>query len=194
MAAVADACLRLLRAAGVEVAPGLSADELRAVEARFGFAFADDHRELLMAALPVGARWVDWRGGADDELAARLAAPLDGVLFDVELGGFWPGSWGPRPIGDAEALATARRRLADWPRLVPIYGHRYLAAAPSPAGAPVFSVVQTDVIIYGADLLDYLRREFAPHQRGEQPMPEQPVTVEVGPWSRLAMGDGDVEL
>ena len=34
-------------------------------------------------------------------------------------------------------------------------------AAPSPSGSPVFSVWQTDVIFYGANLLEYLANEMA---------------------------------
>jgi hypothetical protein len=37
-----------------------------------------------------------------------------------------------------------------------------MPAAPARTGAPVFSVWQADVIFYGDNLLDYLRREFAP--------------------------------
>ena len=87
---------------------------------------------------------------------------MEGVLFDVEQNGFWYDGWGRRPSPVADALAVARRRLADVPRLVPVYGHRYLAAGRGSAGHPVLSVQQTDIIVYGTDLADYLRREFDP--------------------------------
>jgi hypothetical protein len=44
--------------------------------------------------------------------------------------------------------------------LIPICSHRYIPAAPHEAGNPVFSVHQTDIIYYGADLMDYLQNEF----------------------------------
>jgi hypothetical protein len=48
-----------------------------------------------------------------------------------------------------------------WQRLIPIIGHRYLLAEPATAGYPVLSVYQSDIIVYGADLHDYLVFEFA---------------------------------
>jgi hypothetical protein len=37
---------------------------------------------------------------------------------------------------------------------VTLYSHRYLPAAPTPAGCPVVSVRQTDVIYYGRVLVE----------------------------------------
>ena len=57
-----------------------------------------------------------------------------------------------------EVIAGA---LAQAPALIPIYAHRALPNEPLQAGNPVFSVWQAvDTIVYGADLADYLRREF----------------------------------
>lgn len=154
----------LLRAAGARLAPGLSADELDAVEARFGFSFAPDHRTFLASALPLGddGRWPDWRGGNETALRDRLAWPVEGLLFDVEHNGLWMPGWPGRPARTDEALALAAEQLAGVPRLVPLYGHRYLPTVPHEAGNPVLSCYQSDIIYYGADLLDWLRREFTP--------------------------------
>ncbi|WP_318209169.1 hypothetical protein [Streptomyces sp. SJL17-1] len=151
----------LLRMLPAEIAPGLSASELDAVEARFGFGFSADHRVFLGAGLPLGSpRWPDWRHGDPDDLAERLARPVEGVLFDVEHNGFWHPSWSPRPSGNSEALKVARAESASVPPLVPVYSHRYLPGTPGEWGHPVLSVVQTDIIVYGNDLADYLRHEF----------------------------------
>ena len=142
------------------LAPGLTEEELAAVESRYGFRFAADHRALLAAALPVGRGFPDWRAGTDEALRHRLAGPVAGVLFDVEHNGFWYPGWGARPTDGAEALAVARRELAAAPPMVPVYSHRYLPGVGGPAGHPVLSIHQTDVIVYGTDLADYLRVEF----------------------------------
>ncbi|BCJ35987.1 hypothetical protein Athai_34900 [Actinocatenispora thailandica] len=142
------------------LAPGLTEAELAAVEARYGFRFAADHRALLGAALPVGRGFPDWRNGDPEELRDRLGWPVAGVLFDVEHGGFWYPGWGPRPVGTADALAVARGELRAAPPLVPIYSHRYLPGVGGPAGHPVLSMHQTDIVVYGADLARYLRAEF----------------------------------
>ncbi|MFF9199167.1 hypothetical protein ACF09L_28570 [Streptomyces sp. NPDC014779] len=144
-----------------EIGPGLSEAEFDAIEARFGFTFAADHRVFLAAGLPHGSsRWPDWRHGDPGELAERLARPVEGVLFDVEHNGFWHPLWPARPAETSEALHVATGELASVPRLVPVYGHRYLPGGAGEYGHPVLSVVQTDVIVYGNDLADYLRHEF----------------------------------
>jgi hypothetical protein len=43
---------------------------------------------------------------------------------------------------------------------VPVYAHRFLPAGRGTSGHPVLSVHQTDIIYYGADLADYIEREF----------------------------------
>ena len=146
--------------------PGLTEAEFARVEREFGFEFADDHRAFLATALPVdrdaGARhlWPDWRDGDPAALRTQLDGPVDGVLFDVEHNVFWCREWGERPADIQEALETARKELAKVPRLVPVYAHRFLPAGRGASGHPVLSIHQTDIIYYGADLADYIEREF----------------------------------
>ncbi|MGW8357535.1 hypothetical protein [Streptomyces wedmorensis] len=144
-----------------EIGPGLTERELDAVEERFGFTFSADHRVFLGAGLPRGSsRWPDWRDGAAEDLEGRLAWPVEGVLFDVEHNGFWHHAWPPRPAGTSEALRVARTELESVPQLVPVYGHRYLPGTAGEHGHPVLSVWQTDIILYGNDLADYVHHEF----------------------------------
>ena len=185
---LAAVCVAVLRAEGVRLAEGLSSEELAAIECRFDFAFSQDHAAFLKLAVPVGDGWADWRGPAE-ELRTHLAWPIDGLLFDVENNAFWARSWGPRPDVDAQAIHEARQHLLSWPKLVPLFSHRYTPAAPAPSGAPVFSVYQADVIYYGADLHDYLLREFG-SRRGAV----EGVTHPVEPWSSLAMGYDNNDL
>ncbi|SDS64440.1 hypothetical protein [Actinoplanes derwentensis] len=144
-----------------DVQPGLTESELDRVEQTFGFTFADDHRAFLHIALPVGDRkWPDWRAGDPADLRAKLDLPVDGVLFDVEHNRYWHPGWGSRPPTAAAAVESAREHLATVPVMVPVYGHRFLPAGRGTSGHPVLSIHQTDVIIYGTDLLDYLHQEF----------------------------------
>ncbi|GIG62941.1 hypothetical protein Lfu02_73130 [Longispora fulva] len=153
---------RQLAALGrVEIAPGLTDGEVARVERAFGFEFADDHRSFLQAGLPVGSRsWPDWRDGDAGDLRRRLDGPVDGVLFDVEHNGDWYPAWGPRPDDPRESLLIARRHLARVPRMVPVYSHRYLPAGRGQFRHPVLSMHQTDIIVYGLDLADYIGHEF----------------------------------
>lgn len=175
------AARRLWQSLPLPVGEGLTGNELLRVEREFGFRFNPDHRALLEAGMPRGGRWPDWRDGDRKALRAWLDEPAQGVLFDVEENGFWWPGWGERPRDSVQALARARAGLEAAPVLVPIYGHRFCPALPLP-GLPVFSVVQTDVAIYGQDLADYLVREFG--QDPEEPTAIGPV-LEVPFWSEL---------
>ena len=154
----------LLAASGrFHIEPGLAETELAGIESEFGFTFAPDHRDFLAAGLPTGSGWPDWRAPDRSTLRAALTAPVEGVLFDVAENDFWYEGWGP---ASGDRLATARAGLMIAPRMIPLYAHRYLPAGL--AGHPVLSIYQTDVLVYGADLTDWLHREFgigapAPH-------------------------------
>jgi hypothetical protein len=172
--------MRRLRARSVcAFEAGLTDAEFDRIEAQFGFRFADDHRAFLGTALPINvppeplppgtirthpAPWPNWRHGDHTELQERLDWPVLGVLFDVEHN-FWHHTWGPRPDDPATALDVARHHLAHVPRMVPVYGHRYLPAGPGMAGHPVLSMWQTDVIYYGLDVADYINTEFGDADR-----------------------------
>ena len=93
-----------------------------------------------------------------DEIIAWV---LHGIEFDIEHAKFWlEERWGLRPAALSEQLEIARRDFATWPKLLPIFGHRFLAAEPRRSGNPVFSIMQTDIIYYGANLAHYLMLEF----------------------------------
>ncbi len=154
---------------------GLSDTEIAHVEERFGFSFPPDLRELLQTALPIGDDFPNWRSGEEEMLRSWLRSPLDGVIFDVEHNGFWLPEWGPRPEILDEALRRAEEFVAAAPRLIPIYGHRMIAAEPHEAGNPVFSVHQTDIIYYGFALADYLRHEFDLPDREPWPGEVRPI-------------------
>jgi len=138
---------------------GLRDDEIARVESRFGFRFPPDLRAFLSAGLPRGPSFPDWRAGEPAVLADWLAQPADGVAFDVH-GGFWLPEWGLRPESPDDAERVVRALVADAPTLIPIYAHRMMPDEPHADGNPVFSVHQTDIIVYGSDLLRYLQADF----------------------------------
>jgi len=151
-----------LSAAGVEFALGLSEEELAAAEERFGVVFPRAWREFYRAGLPVSGRFPDWRDDSAENAAKirrLLEYPLHGVLFDVEKNGFWLPSWGEMPEEMDRRLAICRERMACAPRLIPVYGHRYVPMA-GMDDPPVLSVMQTDIIFYGDSLRNYLENDF----------------------------------
>ena len=112
--------------------------------------------------------------------------PLDSMLFDVEKADFWMPRWGERPDGMEERSEIVRRDYRDWPRLIPIFSHRYIAAEPCLPGNPVYSVYQTDIIIYGTGLADYLLAEFT----GCDGCPELHQVRPIEPWHTLLKMNG----
>jgi hypothetical protein len=71
--------------------------------------------------------------------------------------------------------------VARAPILIPVYSHRFIPAALSEAGNPVFSVYQTDIIHYGLDLPSYLHAEF--DACNPYPVPSEPKEIRF--WSEL---------
>lgn len=160
---------------GTRWSGGLSDGELGEIEARFDVHFPDDHRlflQVLHATEPPtrGARFVDGDRMATvdrpgfyhwqrDETAilASLAGVIEGLGFDVERNALWRDSWGARPGDAGGRRARVEALVAGAPRLLPIFGHRYvLADGPT----LVLSVHQSDIIVYGADLREYLVNEL----------------------------------
>lgn len=171
MTSIADAAVQILRQSGLYLGPGYTAKQLAAIEARYGFGFNRDHAAVLRQVTPEG--WTDWLGD-EQHVRKMLSWPVEGLLFDVEVNGVWFSEWGERPKATSQALELVRQRLARVPRLVPIYRHRYIPAAPEPTGAPVLSVYQTDIIYYGTDLADYCAHEFLGRAGGRDPVRRVP--------------------
>ncbi|WP_454812807.1 hypothetical protein [Paenarthrobacter nitroguajacolicus] len=181
MSSLVEEAIEVLYAAKIPLAPGLSPGQIEDVEEQFSFEFSPDHARFLGLAMPIGPSWIDWLGDPKG-IQKRLDWPRDGVLFDVRENAFWPEEWGDRPSDVEVAIQAAREQLRAVPVLIPIYSHRFMPAAPSPAGSPVFSVHQTDVIYYGSNLCAYFQNEF--FRTPDQKSPKH----RVGFWSELAEG------
>jgi len=189
------------------IGSGLTSAEFDGIERDYGVEFSDDHRAFLAAGLPVSLPrvseegvtyawerpWPDWRHGDPDDLRRRLDWPIDGVLHDVEHNALWHASWGERPTGVSRALAVAQANLARVPRLIPIYGHRYLPSGHGTFAHPVLSIWGADVIVYGADLHGYIQAEFRPSRSRRADLSADLATVPF--WRELellAVSEGGV--
>jgi len=155
-----DMILKRLRRSGCQLAPGLTDQEVDQIEARYGFRFPPDLRRFLQKALPVSDPWVNWRDESKESIRERLDRPADGICIDIEYNNIWKEDWGPRPEDLQEAFLVARQKIVEAPTLIPIYAHRYIPDEPHAEGNPVFSVIQTDIIYYGYDLLSYFISEM----------------------------------
>jgi hypothetical protein len=141
-------------------APGLSASELAAAQERAGVPFPPDLCELLTATLPTGEGFPDWRKRPKKSLEAFRQEIIEGIEFDAIHNAVWVASWGEPPTNRGDLRELIMEKVREAPALIPIWGHRAIPNEPLEAGNPVYSIVQTDIIVYGHDLADYLRREF----------------------------------
>jgi hypothetical protein len=184
---IAAECYRIGNARG-EFGPGMTVSEIDAAQYALGFSFAVDHRDLLLLGVPIASP--DWRDPTSAEVTNSLNEPSEGALFDVRINAMWLASWGPRPEDETGAEAVAAAKIAEWPRMVPFWGHRCIRAG-APTGEPVYSIVQTDCVFYGDNLADWARIEFGAagfRQPAERPWDS------LLPWSAFACGIDDREL
>ena len=148
-----------LKRRDVPIAEGLSDEEVEKIEATYGFAFPPDLKGILQEGVPVGRGFPNWRSSNVQHLRMRLNLPVLGLLHEVANSKFWWKPWGPRPVDIDLAIRTARNALRNFPLLIPMYGHCYIASSPNLAGNPVFFVYQKNVFYCGYDVADFFERE-----------------------------------
>lgn len=180
--------IRLLTNKGVHFDSGLTNYEVLQVETKFNFKFPPDLKLFLQTALPTSDRFVNWRLGLKskdetDKIIDRLGWPLEGMLFDLQSNEFWINSWGNKPDTYEEKERIAKEKYVTFPKLIPIYSHRYIPSQPSEEGNPVFSVHQMDIIFYGYDLATYFANEFSFKLPDEFKMLDKPKR-EIEFWSK----------
>lgn len=186
----ANHIIQILKNKGVHFERGLSDEEVLQVEAKFSFYFPPDLKLFLQTALPSSKRFVNWRRGLkskyeSNKIKSRINWPLEGMLFDIQHSSFWLERWGTEPDNYDDKIAIAKLHYETYPKLIPIYSHRYLPSQPNEAGNPVFSVYQMDIIYYGCDLATYLANEFLFTSTGHYELPEFPKKKIVF-WSEFA--------
>jgi hypothetical protein len=141
-------------------APGLSTGQIASIEGQLGFRLPDDFAYLFSNLQDPGGVFFPWLEFDKRKYDEKIEWVLHGVEFDIEKNNLWLDRWGSKPDELSAALNAARKDFETWPKLLPIYGHRFLAAEPCCEGNPVFSIMQTDIIYYGANLAHYLLNEF----------------------------------
>lgn len=182
----AKSLIGLLKSQGVKFEHGLTDNEISQVEQNFHIQFPPDLKLLLQTGLPIddyseeyykenaddlnfipsGYGFVNWRlslySKTESQIVQeRLDNVLIGILFDIENNDFWWHEWGDRPNDLQECLNIAKKYYQKYPKMIPIYLHRYTPSSPNQSDNPVFSIHQTDIIYYDNDLASYLAHEFS---------------------------------
>jgi hypothetical protein len=155
---------------GTRWSGGLSEADVEEIEQRLAIRFPPDYR-LFLRRLHCPDRPMV-RAGYDDDGRMKLEPwwgitnwrmeqnpicsmydwVVDGFVFDVEKGGLWRPEWGTRPEDENARRKRVVDAIAAAPRLIPIGEHTCLVAEPCRAGNPVLSIIQSDIVAYGADL------------------------------------------
>jgi len=152
---------------------GLTDSEIVAAEERFGLIFPPDYR-LFLSVLhtpdpemvgarfvstlvpAVGRRFPDWTG--DPESIETLKdRPVEGLLCSVEHSKGWHPKWGPMPLDRLHRERLVRDLAAAGARLIPVWGHHFLAGPAHRIGNPVLSFSGSDVILFAPDLRSELQ-------------------------------------
>ncbi|CAN7095975.1 uncharacterized protein LOC103842456 [Brassica rapa] len=144
---------------GLDVSPGLTNQEISAVESSIGISFPLDLRSILQTGLPVGTKFPNWRSGSTrNNLLLLFNLPLLHVSKLVVRNGFWVDSWGTRPGSDAEALSLVKKFVEFAPVLVPVYENFYVpSTTPNLAGNPVFRIDGDGVTVLSCDVAGFLQ-------------------------------------
>lgn len=178
-----------LQEQGIQFVEGLTHEEVLQVQQRYNFQFPPDLKAFLQTAIPVSPKFYDWRAALTakeeiDWVNRMLHWPLEGLLYDVEHNNFWHHTWGTKPASLDEKKKIATEYYLTYPRLIPVFSHRYMPATPAIEGNPVFSVYQTDIIYYGNNLPMYLAGEFFITLSDSFTLVDEPVnTIEF--WSEI---------
>ena len=151
--------------ANVLLDEGPTPSEIRQIERRLRFEFNTDHRRLLETVQPAGTGWLHCKKDSVEHIRVALDWPLEGLLFDAENNDFWPDGWCPKLASTSDQSRIATEHIETWPTLIPLTGIGTCQRRQRLPGAPVFSGYQSDVIVYGRDLLEYLQHELRPAQR-----------------------------
>lgn len=131
-------------------------DAANAATAVLARAHWDEHQEMVLRERPSFHNW----STDDDAIVGAYEWLSDGLVFDVEQNDLWQRDWGRKPASRKGRRARIRELVAGAPKLVPVIGHRYLLAEPLAVGNPVFSVYQSDIIVYETDLRTFLIRWY----------------------------------
>lgn len=157
--------IRGLEQNGILFEKGLTTEEFLEIEYKFSINFPYELKRFLQQVLPKSLGFVNWRDGLifDDvanSILQRINAPLEGILYEVKRDLFWYEEWGNKPNDIELKLSVASEHLSSYPKLLPIYSHRYIPNVTCTNNLPVFSVYGSDIIYYSNNLADYFAREF----------------------------------
>lgn len=160
--------IKLLKLQGVEFETGLTIEEITKIEDVYKIKFPKSLKEFLMMALPISTGFCNWRNLEQDnvmfikKIINRPTEDVDELAEEV----YWCDDWGEEPTNEIDIALIVRERLKSAPKLIPVYGHRYIPMTPED-NPPIISIHDIDIIYYGQNLEDYFKVEFGGKEQGK---------------------------
>ena len=149
---------------------GMSLTEIEETEKLYDISFPVELKCLYSVGLPVSKSFYNWRNTSKENVQRIkdiLNMPIRGLISDLEINNFWCDDWGEKPTDIRDAKSILLERYNKAPHMLPIYAHRYMPFIPNETDIPVFSIMQSDIIYYGVNLISYLEIEFGFRQYNE---------------------------
>jgi hypothetical protein len=162
---------------------GLEEEEIDVIEQKYQIKFTPEHRAFLNILHTIDRQeevecydeegevyclkksfFHNWKTD-DKELNYRFDWIFE-TIFDDILGVNqpWLESWGKvRPKSNVAKKEFFSNWLEQAPKLIPIFGHRFVVSEPSDCDNPILSVYGSDIIVYGWNMRHYLLSELKEH-------------------------------
>lgn len=167
---------------GTQWLQGLTESEISEIETKWKIKFPPDYKLFLQTLHSVDKPQIcisfennyyyepslyNWKEG-EKEIEKAYSLLINGLVFDVEHNYLWLDTWGERPETSEKRKEKIQELVAKAPKLIPVFGHRFLLAEPCKAENPIISIVQSDIIVYDDNLRDYFIGEFLPPEKKHQ--------------------------
>jgi hypothetical protein len=160
---------------------GMPEEDIDKMEKKYNITFSPEHREFLRVLHTLDKKCyyededdLDENGSPkvkaysffynwyteEEKIKDMLQWPFRTILQDI-MGPnkVWVKSWGTKPSSDEEKEAMFLEWYNKAPKLLPIYGHRFVVSGIDMPDRPILSVWGSDTIIYGWNLRHYLLNE-----------------------------------
>ena len=125
-----------------DIEPGLTIEELKEVEQKYGFRFPPDVRDFLQVGLPLGCGWHDWRRLGKVTVSDDTEDTEDTVSQIQKLHCIpWRARYSKdRQWDENESLAKAQDLASRVYPLIPLCQHRCIPSVPHECGLPILSM------------------------------------------------------
>ena len=157
---------------GIEFDSAMSLEETNRIEKMYNITFPNELKQLFAVGLPISKGFYNWRNMSVanvENIKHMLTRPILGLQDELKdsfksgvspYNDFWCATWGEKPNSFNEAQEVLLKHYACAPPLIPVYSHRYIPFIPDSEEVPILSIMRSDIIYYGENLIDYLEIEF----------------------------------